>query len=77
MLCIYVFLNDILLAIFPKSRDNNLHLTYNLTVIPPSPKGVSQIEVTFDISAYGNFINVSAQNKSTVILKIKAFEMPT
>ena len=37
---------------------------FNLTDIPPAPRGVPQIEVTFDIDANG-ILNVSAQDKAT------------
>merc|ERR1739848_215397 len=36
----------------------------HLDVIPPAPRGVPQVEVTFDIDANG-ILNVSAQDKST------------
>ena len=47
-----------------KTRDNNLLGTFDLTGIPPAPRGVPQIEVTFDVNADG-IMNVSAQDKST------------
>jgi len=37
---------------------------FNLTDIPPAPRGIPQIEVTFDIDANG-ILNVSAQDKAT------------
>jgi L1 cell adhesion molecule like protein len=46
------------------TRDNNLLGTFNLTGIPPAPRGVPQIEVTFDIDANG-ILNVSAKDNST------------
>ncbi|XP_035440674.2 heat shock protein 68 [Spodoptera frugiperda] len=46
------------------TRDNNLLGTFNLAGIPPAPRGVPQIEVTFDIDANG-ILNVSAQDRST------------
>ncbi|PZC78955.1 heat shock protein 70 B2 [Helicoverpa armigera] len=46
------------------TRDNNLLGTFNLSGIPPAPRGVPQIEVTFDIDANG-ILNVSAEDKST------------
>ncbi|CAG9787103.1 unnamed protein product [Diatraea saccharalis] len=46
------------------TKDNNLLGTFNLTGIPPAPRGVPQIEVTFDIDANG-ILNVSAHDKST------------
>ncbi|XP_072949970.1 heat shock protein 68-like [Epargyreus clarus] len=46
------------------TKDNNLLGTFNLTGIPPAPRGVPQIEVTFDIDANG-ILNVSAEDRST------------
>lgn len=46
------------------TRDNNLLGKFNLDGIPPMPRGVPQIEVTFDIDANG-ILNVSAVEKST------------
>ncbi|CAG7819007.1 unnamed protein product [Allacma fusca] len=46
------------------TKDNNLLGTFNLTGIPPAPRGVPQIEVTFDIDANG-ILNVSAKDSST------------
>lgn len=46
------------------TRDNNLLGKFELTGIPPAPRGVPQIEVTFDIDANG-ILNVSAADKST------------
>ncbi|CAH0399252.1 unnamed protein product [Chilo suppressalis] len=46
------------------TKDNNLLGTFNLTGIPPAPRGVPQIQVTFDIDANG-ILNVSAEDKST------------
>lgn len=46
------------------TRDNNLLGKFELTGIPPAPRGVPQIEVTFDIDANG-ILNVSAMDKST------------
>lgn len=45
-------------------RDNKLIGNFNLSGIPPAPKGVPQIEVTFDIDADG-IINVSARDKAS------------
>jgi len=47
-----------------KTKDNNLLGKFELTGIPPAPRGVPQIEVTFDIDANG-IINVSAVEKGT------------
>lgn len=46
------------------TKDNNLLGKFELSGIPPSPRGVPQIEVTFDIDANG-ILNVSAVDKST------------
>nr|CAH7764888.1 unnamed protein product [Callosobruchus chinensis] len=46
------------------TKDNNLLGTFNLTGIPPAPRGVPKIEVTFDLDANG-ILNVSARDSST------------
>merc|ERR1712158_160161 len=46
------------------TKDNHLLGKFELTGIPPAPRGVPQIEVTFDIDANG-ILNVSASDKST------------
>jgi len=46
------------------TKDNNLLGKFHLDGIPPAPRGVPQIEVTFDIDANG-ILNVSAADKST------------
>ena len=46
------------------AADNKLLGQFNLTGIPPAPRGVPQIEVTFDIDANG-ILNVSAKDKAT------------
>ncbi|KAI6174551.1 hypothetical protein M3Y97_01003200 [Aphelenchoides bicaudatus] len=46
------------------TKDNNLLGTFNLEGIPPAPRGVPQIEVTFNLDANG-ILNVTAQDKST------------
>jgi len=46
------------------TKDNNLLGKFELEGIPPAPRGVPQIEVTFDIDANG-ILNVSAVDKST------------
>merc|ERR1719171_1004538 len=45
------------------TKDNNLLGKFELSGIPPAPRGVPQIEVTFDIDANG-VLNVSAMDKS-------------
>ncbi|XP_069987965.1 heat shock 70 kDa protein cognate 4-like [Penaeus vannamei] len=46
------------------TKDNNLLGKFDLSGIAPAPRGVPQIEVTFDIDANG-ILNVSAMDKST------------
>jgi len=46
------------------TKDNNSLGKFELTGIPPAPRGVPQIEVTFDIDANG-ILNVAATDKST------------
>jgi molecular chaperone DnaK len=46
------------------TADNKLLGQFDLVGIPPAPRGVPQIEVTFDIDANG-IVNVSAQDKGT------------
>jgi len=45
-------------------KDNKLLGQFNLVGIPPAPRGVPQIEVTFDIDADG-IVNVSAKDKAS------------
>merc|ERR1711865_61412 len=47
-----------------RTKDNNILGKFELTGIPPAPRGEPQIEVTFDIDANG-ILNVSASEKST------------
>jgi L1 cell adhesion molecule like protein len=49
-----------------RTRDNNLLGKFELTGIPPAPRGVPQINVIFDIDANG-ILNVSAEDKTTGI----------
>jgi molecular chaperone DnaK len=46
------------------AADNKLLGQFDLMGIPPAPRGVPQIEVTFDIDANG-IVNVSAKDKAT------------
>nr|AFK84936.1 heat shock protein 70 [Lineidae sp. TWL-2008] len=46
------------------TKDNNLLGTFDLSGIPPAPRGVPKIEVSFDIDANG-ILNVSAKDSST------------
>jgi len=48
----------------PMTKDNHPLGKFNLDGIPPAPRGIPQIEVTFDIDANG-IMNVSAADKST------------
>merc|ERR1712026_601296 len=48
----------------PLTKDNNLLGKFELSGIPPAPRGVPQIDVSFDIDANG-ILNVSAVDKST------------
>ena len=48
----------------PMSSQNKSLGNFNLDGIPPAPRGVPQIEVTFDIDANG-ILNVSAKDKGT------------
>jgi L1 cell adhesion molecule like protein len=47
-----------------RTKDNNLLGKFELTGIPPAPRGVPQIEVIFDLDANG-IMNVSAVEKGT------------
>src|ERR1700710_1394258 len=46
------------------AADNKLLAQFDLVGIPPAPRGVPQVEVTFDIDANG-IVNVSAKDKAT------------
>jgi molecular chaperone DnaK len=48
----------------PMASDNRLLGKFGLDGIPPAPRGIPQIEVTFDIDANG-IVNVSAKDKAT------------
>lgn len=48
----------------PMAQDNRTLGKFHLIGIPPAPRGVPQIEVTFDIDANG-ILNVTAQDKAT------------
>ncbi|KAL7318284.1 Hsp70 chaperone [Mucor circinelloides] len=47
-----------------RTKDNNILGKFELTGIPPAPRGVPQVEVTFDVDANG-ILNVSALDKTT------------
>ena len=48
----------------PMTKDNHQLGKFDLTGIPPAPRGVPQIEVTFEIDANG-ILQVSAEDKGT------------
>ena len=48
----------------PLAKDNRTLGKFHLTGLPPAPRGVPQIEVTFDIDANG-ILNVTAKDKAT------------
>jgi molecular chaperone DnaK len=48
----------------PMANDNRTLGRFQLTDLPPAPRGIPQIEVTFDIDSNG-IINVSAKDKAT------------
>ena len=60
--------NAVTIRVFQGERemaaDNKMLGQFNLEGIPPSPRGLPQIEVTFDIDANG-IVNVSARDKAT------------
>ena len=60
--------NAVTIRVFQGERDiaehNKLLGQFDLTGIPPAPRGVPQIEVTFDIDANG-IVHVSAKDKAT------------
>jgi len=60
--------NAVTIRVFQGERemaaDNKMLGQFNLEQIPPAPRGVPQIEVTFDIDANG-IVNVSARDKGT------------
>ncbi|MCB8840073.1 molecular chaperone DnaK [Aurantimonas sp. VKM B-3413] len=60
--------NAVTIQVFQGERemaaDNKMLGRFNLEGLPPAPRGVPQIEVTFDIDANG-IVNVSAKDKGT------------
>jgi molecular chaperone DnaK len=48
----------------PMARDNKLLGNFRLDGIPPAPRGIPQVEVTFDIDANG-ILHVTARDKAT------------
>ncbi len=48
----------------PMARDNKLLGNFRLEGIPPAPRGIPKVEVTFDIDANG-ILNVSAKDQAT------------
>lgn len=49
------------------TKDNNLLGKFELSGIPPAPRGVPQIEVTFDVNA-NDTLNVSVEDKITLLV---------
>jgi len=60
--------NAVTIRVFQGERemaaDNKMLAQFDLVGIPPAPRGVPQVEVTFDIDANG-IVNVSARDKGT------------
>jgi len=60
--------NSIVIPVYegerPKTKDNNLLGTFELTGIPPASKGTPQIDISFDLDANG-ILKVTAQDKAT------------
>ncbi|XP_005460646.3 endoplasmic reticulum chaperone BiP-like [Oreochromis niloticus] len=48
----------------PLTKDNHFLATFDLTSIPPAPRGVPQIEVTFEIN-FSGILRVTAEDKAT------------
>ena len=48
----------------PMAKDNRLLGTFRLDGLPPAPRGVPQVEVSFDVDANG-ILNVTAKDKAT------------
>jgi len=57
------------------TKDNNLLGEFDLTEIPPAPRGVPQIEVTFEID--GKFRTVTALTPANGILKVSGLDKGT
>lgn len=57
-----------------RTRDNNLLGKFELTGIPPAPRGVPQINVSFDMDANG-ILNVHAEDKTTGAISHNASHM--
>ena len=53
------------------TKDNHKLGQFDLTGIPPAPRGVPQIEVTFEIDANG-ILNVGAEDKGTGVPAVLA-----
>ena len=58
-----------------RTRDNNLLGSFDLTGIPPAPRGVPQIEVTFSVDANG-IMTIEAKDKATGNTKNLRIENP-
>uniref|UniRef100_M4CZD7 Uncharacterized protein n=1 Tax=Brassica campestris TaxID=3711 RepID=M4CZD7_BRACM len=67
-LCKSINPDGVLIQVFEgeraRTKDNNLLGKFELSGIPPAPRGVPQITVCFDIDANG-ILNVSAEDKTT------------
>lgn len=58
------------------TKDNHKLGQFDLTGIPPAPRGVPQIEVTFEIDANG-ILNVGAEDKGTgALLPLLVYSFP-
>ena len=57
-----------------RTKDNNLLGKFDLSGIPPAPRGVPQINVGFDMDANG-ILNVSAEDKTTGALHISSGDL--
>lgn len=62
--CVVVSIPQVYEGERARTRDNNLLGKFELSGIPPAPRGVPQINVVFDIDANG-ILNVSAEDKTT------------
>jgi len=58
-----------------RTKDNNFLGKFELIGIPPAPRGVPQIEVTFDIDANG-ILNVSIGHLIIIAVIFKYFTLP-
>lgn len=65
---IYNLISDLIFQVYegerPMTKDNHILGKFDLTGIPPAPRGVPQIEVTFEIDVNG-ILHVTAEDKGT------------